>query len=565
LTLAPPSDRPDAGRWVALAVVLLAAFIVVLDNTVLNVAIPTILREFHTTLPSLEWVVTGYALTFATLLIIGGRLGDVYGHRRILIIGAALFGAGSLLASVSTSVPELVLGEAIIEGIGASLMLPSTLAMLSVTFHGRERAMAFAAWGATAGVAASLGPAVGGFLTTYYSWRWSFRINVIIASIAIIGARLFMRQGDAPARRPRIDIVGAVMVAAGMFLLVFALSEGGTYGWWKPLAPLKVAGVHVWPVSRSIAISPAALICAVILLAGFYFYERAKGRRHGDPLFEFVHFRFKTYRYGLLTGVIVAMGQLGLSFVLPLFLQDARHLTAAQNGLWQLPTGVFIVLGAQVGGRLIHRLGATAVVRIGLASYTFGLACILAVVSVDITVWKLLPGLAFYGVGLGFAGAQLTNVVLSEIPKESTGVASGANTTTRQVGAALGVAVIGSLLAVQTLHQAVTRVRGASLPASLKTHAIAGLHALGASYAPPRSTSPHDASVLERLIQVSVASATRFALVFAIVVVGLGALISFLIPRAGIPEDGAVDVLEPIEPVDVDPSLREPRTPEPLA
>src|SRR5439155_19557838 len=167
-------------------------------------AIPHILRDIHTPLPSLQWVVTGYALTFETLLIIGGRLGDVYGHRRIFMVGAGLFGAGSLLASVSTSVPELVLGEAIIEGVGASLMLPSTLAMLSVTFHGRERAMAFAAGGSTGGVAASLGPAVGGFLTTYYSWRWSFRINVIIASIAIIGARLFMRQGDAPARRPRI-------------------------------------------------------------------------------------------------------------------------------------------------------------------------------------------------------------------------------------------------------------------------------------------------------------------------------------------------------------------------
>jgi MFS family permease len=158
-----PDDR---GRWIALVIVIMAAFIVVLDNTVLNVAIPTILREFHTTLPSLQWVVTGYALTFATLLIIGGRLGDIYGHRRIFVIGAALFGAGSLLASVATSVPMLVLGEAFIEGVGASLMLPTTLAILSVTFQGRERAAAFAAWGATAGVAAAAGPVVGGFLTT---------------------------------------------------------------------------------------------------------------------------------------------------------------------------------------------------------------------------------------------------------------------------------------------------------------------------------------------------------------------------------------------------------------
>ena len=166
MTAAPTVDgrrraaraHEDPRRWITLAIVIVSAFIVVLDNTVLNVAIPTILREFHTTLPSLEWVITGYALTFATFLIIGGRLGDVYGHRRVFVIGAALFGVGSLLASISHSVGMMILGEAIIEGIGASLMLPATLAILSTTFHGRERATAFAAWGATAGVAAAFGP-----------------------------------------------------------------------------------------------------------------------------------------------------------------------------------------------------------------------------------------------------------------------------------------------------------------------------------------------------------------------------------------------------------------------
>jgi MFS family permease len=167
-------DTSETAKRVTLAITIVAAFIVVVDNTVLNVAIPTILREFDTSLPTLEWVVTGYALTFATLLIIGGRLGDVYGHRRIFMIGTALFGLGSLIAALSQNVGQLILGEAIIEGIGASLMLPATLAILSSTFQGRERASAFAAWGATAGVGAALGPVIGGFLTTNYSWRWSF-------------------------------------------------------------------------------------------------------------------------------------------------------------------------------------------------------------------------------------------------------------------------------------------------------------------------------------------------------------------------------------------------------
>ena len=213
-----PEVQEDPRRWITLTIIVISAFIVVLDNTVLNVAIPTIMREFDTTLPSLEWVITGYALTFATFLIIGGRLGDVFGHRRVFVIGAALFGVGSLLASISHSVGMMILGEALIEGLGASLMLPATLAILSTTFHGRERATAFAAWGATAGVAVAFGPVVGGFLTNFYSWRWAFRINVVIAPLAIIGAMLFMQRGERGAHRVKVDIPGAFLIAIGHVL-----------------------------------------------------------------------------------------------------------------------------------------------------------------------------------------------------------------------------------------------------------------------------------------------------------------------------------------------------------
>ncbi|HEY5076123.1 MAG TPA: MFS transporter [Acidimicrobiia bacterium] len=557
-------EQLDPRRWVALLVVLMAAFIVVLDNTVLNVAIPTIRADFHTTLPSLLWVVTGYALTFATLLIIGGRLGDIYGHRRIFIIGAALFGVGSLVASISTSVTQLIIGEAIIEGIGASLMLPSTLAILSTTFRGRERATAFAAWGATAGVAAAFGPVVGGFLTSDYSWRWSFRINVIIAPLAIVGALLFMARGVRAERRIPLDATGAALIAAGMFGLVFALSEGSTYGWWRPLKEFSVVGHGVWPASRPISIMPIVLAVSIGILVVFYFVERAKERRDAHPLFPFVHLRIKTYRYGLLVGLVLAMGQFGLSFVLPVFLQGARLLTPEQNGWWQFPTGVFIIVGAQIGGRLIRAVGTTIVVRLGLFSYVAGILLILHAVSLQITVWRLLPGLAFYGVGIGFAGAQLTNVVMSEVPAESSGVASGANTTVRQVGAALGVAMIGSLLSVQILSHSVSRIRATALPLAVKAQVLAGVHAQGAFYKPPASTSPHDTSILQHALRTSVVGGTRFALLFAAVVVAVGALLSFLIPRVAGRSAHAADPLEPLEPLDVDPALVEGRIADPI-
>ncbi|MBV8303150.1 MAG: MFS transporter [Acidimicrobiia bacterium] len=553
-----PSEQIQPGQWVILAVTIVAAFIVVLDNTVLNVAIPTILRDLHTRLPSLQWVITGYALTFAALLIIGGRLGDIYGHRRVFIIGAALFGAGSLLASVSTSVGELILGEAVIEGIGASLMLPATLAIMSSTFTGRIRATAFAAWGATAGVAAAVGPVVGGFLTTNYSWRWSFRINVIVAPLAILGAVLFIKPGKRPGRRPRIDLTGALLIAAGMFLIVFGLSEGGTYGWWKALADFSVGSTRLWRVSAPVSIIPIAIGAGIALLVAFVVVELRMQRRGREPLFELEHLRLKTYRYGLITALVLAMGQLGISFVLPVFLQNAKHLSAEENGLWMLPAGVFVIIGAQIGGVLSGRVGTTNIVRSGLLLYAGGVLLILSVVSLDITAVRLLPGLALYGAGIGFAGAQLTNVVLSEIPDQNAGAAGGANSTVRQVGSALGVSTIGALLTARTIAAAAAGMHAASLPTAVKLQAVAGVRALGSAYSPPAGIGHANADAVRHAISNGIISGTRLALVFAAAVIALGAVCSLLIPNKRFSEETLLDVVED-EPLElaatVDPAL----------
>jgi MFS family permease len=559
--LAEPPDADavstDPTRWVTLAITIVSAFIVVLDNTVLNVAIPTILREFDTSLSSLEWVITGYALTFATLLIIGGRLGDVYGHRRVFIIGAALFGVGSLIAALSQGVPQLILGEAIIEGIGASLMLPATLAILSGTFRGRERATAFAAWGATAA-------------SPWPSARWSavphHQLLVAVGvrdqrdhcATAIVGGSVH----GGPRRRSQIVLdVPARLIAAGMFLLVFALSEGAIYGWWNRSGLLDRRPRHMARDEAHLD-HPDHLRHVGRHPHRFYFLERWKERNDRDPLFEFKHLRLRTYRYGLLTGLIVAMGQLGITFVLPVFLQDGRHLSAVQNGWWQLPTGIFVIIGAQLGGRLIRYLGTTVVVRIGFLAYAIGVVLIFRAVSVDITALELFPGLAFYGIGIGFALAQLTNVVLSEIPKESSGVASGANTTVRQVGAALGVAVIGAILTTQTISHSTTQLNRSQLPAGTKSEAIAGIHALGANYSPPAGTSHAVVNVIQSAVEHGVVSGTRMALVFAFVMITIGGFISLLIPNIKVAPEverarRAVEGFEPVEPLDVDPALIE--------
>ena len=238
--------------------------------------------------------------------------------------------------------------------------------------RGRERATAFAAWGAPP-VRAAFGPVVGGFLTTNYSWRWAFGVNVIVAPFAIVGALTFMRKGTRADHRVRIDVPGAVMVAAGLFLLVFALSEGGTYGWLDPIKDFRLAGSVVWPSSLGLSMIPFVVVAAVVMLGAFTAYERWKERRGDDPLFEFGQLRHKGFRYGLLTSLAVSMGQLGMLFVVPVFLQDGERLSAETSGFWMIPVGLFILAGAQLGRPFTRRIGVTRVVQLGLASEAAGL------------------------------------------------------------------------------------------------------------------------------------------------------------------------------------------------
>ena len=478
-----PTGAPDPRRWFTLAIVILSVLIVALDTTVLNVAIPTILRDLHTTLPSLQWVITGYSLTFASLLIIGGRLADLFGARRMFIIGAALFGVGSLLASLAQSVPVLIFGEAIIEGIGASLMMPATLGILSSTFHGHERATAFAMWGATAGAAVALGPLLGGFLTTNYSWRWSFRINLIVIPLAILGALLVMRRSPTASERERIDVPGALLIATGMFLLVFSLSEGrGTAGGDRSRTSASGDRGSGRP-ARGISVVPVAILVAVLLLGAFYRGGAAQGAPPRRPA---VRVR------------PAAPAQLPVR---------PPHHDGAGDGPARLPLrppGVPAGRQAPLRGRersvavavgdLDHRRHADRraahpshhgdVRGPRSASCSRRSACCSwsSPCRRTLTFWSLLPGLVVFGIGIGFAGSQLTNVILSEIPNERSGAASGANTTVRQLGAALGIAVIGALLTSVTISHAVSSVRASRLSASLK-------RASGPGSTPTASTS----------------------------------------------------------------------------
>lgn len=533
---AEPIERVelDPHRWATLAIVLSAVLIAALDSTVLNVAIPTILSEFHTTLPVLQWVITGYSLTFAAFLIIGGRLGDVYGARQTFIVGGLLFAVGSLVASLSTGVLSLVIGEAIIEGLGASLMLPASLGILSSTFSGTERSTAFGAWGATMGAAVAFGPLIGGFLTTHYSWRWAFRINVIVAPLAVLGAILVMRRVTLTRRRERIDVPGALLIAGSMFMVVFAISEGGTYGWWRPLRSVRIAGLDMWPIDFVVSVVPVAVVVSALMLVGFVRLELDKERRDADPLFAMSQLRLPTFRYGLATLLVAAMGQVAFLLIISVFLQESLHLSALEAGLWLMPSGVFIIGGSQLGSMLTRRIGTTQVVQLGLLFEAAGLGAVALVVAPDVRFIDFLGGVALFSVGVGFASSQLTNVILSDVPPEQSGTASGANSTVRMLGAAFGTAIISALLSIETAHRAVDLLGSSALSPGLRTRAVAMVQSSGFSITAPRGTRHTDAATLRSIMERSVAAGARVPLLYGTVVVLVGLALSFLIPRIDI-------------------------------
>ena len=453
-------SEQDPRRWLALASLLLALFLVVLGNTVLNVAIPTMVEDLDTELSVIQWVVTGYALVFATLLVIGGRLGDVFGARRMFVLGATLFGIGSVFGATAPTVGLLLFGEALVKGSGAALMMPASLAIVSNTFRGEERTTAFAAWGAVLGAGMAFGPVFGGYMTSYHSWRWAIAISIVVAPLTAVAAlALVPPDASRPGARPRLDLPGAVLVAVGTFCLVFSISQSNDLGW------LSVPTVTI-------------LAVAVGALALFVRVERRKERDGEEALFEFGQLRHLRFRYGLLAQIVLAMGQMGQFFVLPIFLQGAKGLTPAQNGLWMLPVGVAIVIFAQVGGRLARVFGTTTIVRVGLVMNALGLLAMVLVLEPDLAFLALLPGMTVFGAGVGLASSQLTNVILADIDPDKAGVASGANSTVRQVGSALGVATMGAVLAGRA----------------------------------------------------DVAAASRLAVLVAAVIIGVGAALAFLIP-----------------------------------
>ena len=451
--LAEPAVMPRGAhhgrRWAALVVLCAAALIINVDNTILNVALPTLVRKLHATSSQLQWVVDSYALVFAGLLLVGGSLADRFGRKRFFLIGLAVFAAGSIGAALSGSVDVLIAWRAVM-GAGAALTIPASLSIINDVFRDpAQRAKAIGAWAATIGLGIAIGPIAGGLLLARFWWGSIFLVNVPIVIAAFAGAMVLLPDSKNPdADRP--DPAGAALSIAGLGLLLWAIIEGPTKGW----SSASVVGVG--------ALSVAAL-------AGFIAWEA-----HTDhPMLNLAFFRDRRFSIAAASESLGIFGLMGVLFLQTQFLQFDLGYSPLQAGLRILPTAAMICLSAPLSPIIARRIGIKLVVAVGLAAIAGGLWQISAVSTPAATYGAVVPGLLLIGLGAGLLLPTATNSVVGSVPQGDSGIGSATNTVALQVGGALGVAVIGSAMLTRYQSHMTAALTGQHVPIAA-THTIIG-------------------------------------------------------------------------------------------
>jgi EmrB/QacA subfamily drug resistance transporter len=410
---------PTRSRLTLLTVAL-ATFMTYLDNNIVNVAIPRIQEALHLTVSGLEWVVSAYILVFASLLLAGGRMADVWGRRRMFLVGLSIFTLASLAAGLSGSVEVLVASRAV-QGLGAALVTPTALAVISATFTDvKERARAVGVWAGVGAVALAVGPLLGGVITQHLSWGWIFFINVPVGVVALVLAATVLRESRS-FEAGGIDVPGLVLSAGALFLLTYALIEGSTLGWTSPV----ILG---------------ALVGSAVLGVAFVQVER----RVAAPMVAVALFRERVFTGGIAAAMMWAFGLFGIYFFTSLYLQDVLGFSPTEAGLAFVPMALLMVVGAVLSDRVALRFGAYRSVSVAMALMALGIGSV-ALLGESATYLQLMPSFLVIGIGGGLT-TSLTASVLNAMPDDEAGVASGIFNGAREVAGLLGITVIGALL-----------------------------------------------------------------------------------------------------------------------
>ncbi len=435
-----PSGERHPHRWGALVVLCAAALIINLDNTILNVALPTLVRDLHATSSQLQWIVDSYAMVFAGLLLVGGSLADRLGRKRFFLIGLAIFAAGSIGAATSDSV-QLLIGFRAVMGVGAALTIPSSLSIVNDVFRDpKERAVAIGAWGATIGLGIAIGPIAGGLLLARFWWGSIFLVNVPIA-IAAFGAAVPLVPGSKNPAADRPDPGGAVLSIVGLGLLLWAVIEGPTQGW----------------TSTSVVVAGSA---SLVVIGSFVGWES----HCTHPMLKLTFFSDRRFAVAAAAEFLGVFGLLGALFLQTQFLQFDLGNSPLEAGARILPMAAMLVASAILSPFVAGVIGVKLTVAGALAAIATGLWQISAVASSATTYGDVLPGLLLIGLGAGLLLPTATNSVVGSVPRGDSGMGSATNAVALQVGGALGVAVIGSVAATRYQNHMMISLAGRHLP-----------------------------------------------------------------------------------------------------
>nr|WSZ15250.1 MFS transporter [Streptomyces canus] len=419
---ATPTTGRGGAVW-ALVITSVAGFMAALDNLVVTTALPSIRKDLGGGLHDLEWTVSAYTLTFAVLLMTGAALGDRFGRRRLFLTGLTVFTGASAAAALAPGIDSLIAARAV-QGVGAAIMMPLTLTLLTAAVPAAKRGMAYGIWGAVNGLAVASGPLIGGSLTEHISWQWIFWLNVPLGVALLPLARL--RLAESHGTGARLDIPGTVLASGGLFGIVYGLVRGPSDGWTDSVVLL-------------------ALFAGAALLAAFVLYStRAK-----NPMLPMRLFRSRAFSGTNAASLLMFLGMFGSIFLLSQYMQGVLGYSPTEAGLRMLPWTGMPMLVAPIAGIVSDRIGGRPVVATGLFLQAAGLAYMASVVTVDASYAAQLPGLILSGIGMALFFAPASNLVMSSVRSEEQGIASGANNALREVGGALGIAVMASIFSSQ--------------------------------------------------------------------------------------------------------------------
>jgi EmrB/QacA subfamily drug resistance transporter len=415
-------------KWWALGALSFSLFMIMLDNTVVTVALRAIQDDLHTSVSQLEWVINAYTLTYAVFLLPAGKVADLVGRRRVFLIGLVVFTFMSLWCALASSGGELIAARAC-QGVGAALMLPATLSVISAVFPPEERGAAIGIWAGVSGGALAIGPLIGGILVEYVSWQWIFYVNVPTGIVGVIATLAFVPESRDSSAERSLDLLGLVLSGTAIFLLTFALVQANDYGWSSGTIVLSFVG-------------------AAVLFAAFCVVEP----RRRLPIIDLSLFRNSTFTGANVVGMATFVSLLGVIFFLSLYLQTILGYSAIRTGAAFLASTLAIMIAAPVGGKLADRIGPRLPLSVGMVVWGLSLFCVAAVLEVHTSFWYFLPWLILGGFGFGLVLPPCTAAVLRAVPTDKAGVASGLLQALRQVGGALGVAIMGAIITGATRH-----------------------------------------------------------------------------------------------------------------